>query len=179
MKKGSFMERINRILTDSDYRKYIEKNCAAEEERIFCRHNMEHFLDVARIAWILNLEEQLGITKEWIYAAALLHDIGRHVQYENGIPHEEASAQLASAILKRCGFASEEEAVILEAIRGHRDAASLEAIRGHGDAQNVSSEKDLAAVICRADKLSRACYTCPVSEECNWSREKKNLKLKY
>ena len=160
------MERIDRILADKEYQNYIKKNHAAEEERIFCRHNMEHFLDVARIGWIINLEEQLDIYKEYIYAAALLHDIGRHVQYENGTSHEKASAQLASGILERCGFAQEETAVIVEAIQSHREAS-------------LAYRKDLAGVLYRADKASRACFVCPVCEICTWSEEKKNLQLKY
>ena len=43
---------------------------------------MGHLLDVARLAWIFNLEANQEISKERIYAAALLHDIGRHIQYE-------------------------------------------------------------------------------------------------
>ena len=39
---------------------------------------MVHFLDVARIGTIIALEEGLKIDREWIYAAALLHDCGKH-----------------------------------------------------------------------------------------------------
>ena len=42
----------------------------AEEGRIFCRHAMEHFIDVARIAWILNLEQDFRIRKPVIYGMA-------------------------------------------------------------------------------------------------------------
>ena len=92
------MKRVNKILENSTYQEYIRKNKAAEVDRIFCCHNMEHFLDVARIAQIINLEEKLELSKELIYATALLHDIGRHVQYEDGTPHEVASAKLAENI---------------------------------------------------------------------------------
>ena len=60
----------------------------AEEVRKFCRHTMEHFIDVARIAWILNLEQDFRIRKPVIYGMALLHDIGKYRQYEEGYPHE-------------------------------------------------------------------------------------------
>ncbi len=49
----------------------------AEEGRRFCHHDMGHFLDVARLAMIFNLQQGLSVSKEMIYAAALLHDIGR------------------------------------------------------------------------------------------------------
>ena len=77
------MDRVNRILHNPKYRECVEKNRKYEEERIFCRHDMSHFLDVARLSWIENLEKGLGIEKELIYAAALLHDCGRFRQYED------------------------------------------------------------------------------------------------
>ena len=77
----------------------MEQIRVLEQDRIFCRHDTTHFLDVARIAYIENLENGLGLAKEEIYAAALLHDIGRHLQYTRGIPHEQASAMEAEGIL--------------------------------------------------------------------------------
>ena len=69
---------------------------------------MVHFLDVARIGTIIALEEGLELDREWIYAAALLHDCGKHEQYENGTPHEQASARIAPDILEDCGFDDKE-----------------------------------------------------------------------
>lgn len=158
------MERVNRILECPAYREHLGKNNAAEEGRRFCRHNMGHFLDVARIAWIENLEEGLSIERELVYAAALLHDIGRHVQYEDGTPHEEAGYRIAPGILKECGFDREEEEVILDAVVSHRDS-------------RVKQERSLRGLIYRADKLSRGCFACEAEGECNWKNEKKNKKL--
>ena len=76
------MERVNGILKDPLYRTCLSKIALFERDRIFCGHDMAHFLDVARLAYIFNLEENLGIEKEEIYTAALLHDVGRFVQYE-------------------------------------------------------------------------------------------------
>lgn len=160
------MERVNCILENKKYKEYLQKNKAAEENRIFCCHAMEHFLDVARLAYILDLEENLELDKELIYATALLHDIGRHVQYADGIPHEKASAGLASEILEECGFEDEEQKEILRAIRNHRDV-------------RAATEKSLAGVIYRADKLSRACFACKAEGLCDWKAEKKNLRLNY
>ena len=84
------MNRVNKILKHKRYREYVRRNEKEEQNRQFCKHGMTHFLDVARIAWHLNVEENAGIDKELIYAAALLHDIGRHLQYTDGIPHEQA-----------------------------------------------------------------------------------------
>ena len=82
----------------------MERLAEYEKDRIFCRHGMEHLLDVARIAYIENLENNRGISKEIIYGAALLHDIGRYLQYTEGIPHEKAGEELALEILKDSGF---------------------------------------------------------------------------
>lgn len=160
------MERVNRILQSEQYQKYIEKNEEWERDRKFCRHNMGHFLDVARIAMLLNEEEQYGLPKEMIYAAALLHDIGRWKQYEDGTPHEKAGADLAPEILKECGFDEKETDVVVSAVSRHRNAA-------------VKEEKNLNGLLYRADKLSRACFACGAEKDCDWKEDKKNRKLLF
>lgn len=160
------MDRIDRILKHNLFNVCLNKNKAAEKDRIFCRHDMTHFLDVARIGRIINAEEGLGVEVDLIYAAALLHDIGKHMQYSEGIPHELASAQLAPGILSDCGFDKKETDVIIDAIRGHRD-------------ENSADEKNLKGILYRADKLSRACFCCPAEGGCDWKDGKKNLRLRY
>lgn len=161
------MDRVNRIINNSKYINCYKLIEDCEKDRVFCKHNMTHFLDVARLAWIINLEENLCITKEIVYAAALLHDIGKYKQYLDKIPHEIASAQIAKEILMECGFhESEEIEMIISAIETHRDV-------------NVINIKNLNGVLYRADKMSRSCFVCNVNATCNWSLEKKNLELKY
>ena len=53
------MKRVDRILKHSLFRSCVEKTRERERDRIFCRHDMEHFLAVARIAQILNLKKKL------------------------------------------------------------------------------------------------------------------------
>ncbi len=43
----------------------------------YCRHGLEHLLDVARISYIQVLEDGLDYDENVLYAAALLHDIGK------------------------------------------------------------------------------------------------------
>lgn len=160
------MERIDKILNHDLFLENLKKNGQAEADRRFCRHNMVHFLDVARIARIMNEEEALGIENELIYAAALLHDIGKNRQYAEGIPHEKASAEIAPAILVECGFDDKETGVIIEAILNHRN-------------KDVAEERNLNGLLYRADKASRSCFACEAEAECNWSKEKKNLHLRY
>lgn len=158
------MERVNRILQQGLYQDYVARNDLAEKDRKFCRHNMGHFLDVARIAMILNESEKYNISPEMVYAAALLHDIGRWKQYEDGTAHEKVSAQLAPEILKKCGFSEKETNVIITAVLNHRNAG-------------IKEDKDLNGLLYRADKLSRACFACEMEKECDWKKDKKNLLL--
>lgn len=160
------MERIDKIINHDLFLYHLKQNEAAESSRVFCRHNMAHFLDVARIAYLMNLEEELGIEKEIIYAAALLHDLGRHLQYEKGIPHEVSGASIAGEILADCGFCGEEIKTITGAILCHREESRKEC-------------HDLSGVLYRADKLSRTCYACAAVKECNWSDEKKNRGIRF
>ena len=51
------------------------------------------------------------MSKDIIYATALLHDLGRADQYEKGISHEEAGAILAEEILTDCGYTREERSL--------------------------------------------------------------------
>ena len=70
------MQRVNSICSHPLWKSCVSKIRDLERERIFCCHDTSHFLDVARIAWIENLEKRLAISREMIYAAAMLHDIG-------------------------------------------------------------------------------------------------------
>ena len=179
------MDRINKIIKHELYLEFIEKIKVHEEDRKFCKHDMIHFLEVCRLAeidWlnyrIWELEKQAenfsgnGMihpelrqnNKELIYAAALLHDIGRWQEYENGVRHELASAQLAPNILEECGFSEDEIEKIVYAIMNHRN-------------KEIAEDISLAGFIYRADKKSRPCYFCEAESECDWSVIKKNLEI--
>lgn len=168
------MDRIERVISHRDFRIYMEKIEKHEAKRIFCKHDKKHFLDVCRISYLLYLEEDeiqrilpygRKEVKEFLYAAGLLHDIGRWKEYEDGIPHEVASAELAKVILSDSGFEEKEIEVILELILSHR-TNNLEQLHG------------LNRIFCQADKLSRDCFWCIAKEECNWKKEKKNRSVR-
>ena len=160
------MDRIDSIINHPAFRENLRKNQEAEKDRHFCRHDISHFLDVARIGLVISLEEGLNIERELIYGAALLHDIGRHMQYARGIPHEKASALIAPEILRDSGFDNEETSVIITAILNHRNEV-------------VAQENSLRGVLYRADKASRPCYACSAERECSWKDEKKNKSICY
>jgi uncharacterized protein len=159
------MIRIKNIIENKKYIKCLNKNEKREKNRIYCKHTLEHFVDTARIAYIISLEKGLNIDKELIYASALLHDIGKWKQYESGIPHEIASSGIAKTILVECNFNSEEVSLITEAIDNHRT--------------KVENPLDLKGILAQADKLSRNCFYCDVKEKCNWNEEKKNKSIYF
>lgn len=147
------------------YQECLEKNRQTEVGRIFCRHDMQHFLDVARLAYTFSLERKYYVPKEVIYVAALLHDIGKWRQYTAKIPHEKASAEIAEEIMKDAGIMKAERECILQAILNHRGEKS--------DADMLSE------ILYDADKVSRCCFFCEAEPECDWSDEKKNLRITW
>ncbi|MDO4305817.1 MAG: HD domain-containing protein [Eubacteriales bacterium] len=161
------MERIRHIQRHPLFQELWKKLQDAEKDRIFCRHTMEHFLDVARLMYIYSLEDGEKIRKDVIYAAALLHDIGRYEQIVSGTPHDIASAGIAEGIMKDSGFTADEIHIVQNAILGHRKKDSL------------TSEDRLTAYLYRADKKSRNCFACPAEAACDWPKEKKNLWIEY
>ena len=158
------MDRVNQIWKHPLYQTELHKLQLLEADREFCRHTTEHFLDVARLAYIRALEENYSVSKELIYCTALLHDIGRARQYEDGTPHDEAGAVIAEQILKELGFSPEEIQAIVSAIRGHRAE---------------TNQTILGQLIYRADKKSRNCFSCKAEPECYWSSAKKNMTIQY
>lgn len=160
------MKRIDRIMKHGLFLACMEKIERAEEHRIYCKHDFNHSLDVARIAYILNLEEQGGLDREVIYAMALLHDLGRSEEYEKGKPHHEAGVELAERILSECGFTEEECRRIGQAIAFHKNADS-------------DKEDYCVGLLYRADKLSRNCFACTASKTCYWKEECRNYGVSY
>lgn len=153
------MIRVNKILKNSIFCSCIQEIDEAEKERIFCGHNIEHLLSVARIMQITALENNIDINKEIIYAAALLHDIGRARAYRLHTNHAAESAEIASRILEDCDFEKAEIDEIIYAVLHHNDS---------------EKSSELCTLLRTADRLSRSCFACKAYEECNWSENKKN-----
>lgn len=166
------MKYTEKLLQDLEYLALVKKLEQAESDRRFCRHGLSHFLDVARIAWILTLEqmteaapEQWLERKDQIYLTALLHDLGRLAQLEQGTPHHQAGAELAGYFLEKIACPVERRPAILEAIQGHR---------GKG-----KSKDDFTNKIKEADNYSRNCFFCEARPECKWSEERKNDTIRW
>lgn len=155
--------RWNRILHHPLFRQNMAELEQAERDREFCRHDLSHLLDVARIAWILALEQGLSIEKDLIYGAALLHDLGRNRQYRDNVAHSDASAELAAVILPETGYRQDEIKQILEAIRYHGELTEATGIA--------------AGLLYEADKRSRNCFACAVADRCKWPKTQQNQNL--
>lgn len=162
------MKRIEALWQNRIYRNYYQRLQEEERERLFCRHDMQHFLDVARIAYIINMEQHMGIAKDVIYAAALLHDMGRVKEYDSGMPHALASVTMANEILatlpKEAAFTEIEKKTIFSAIATHQK-------------NDGTRDEPLAMVLQKADRLSRPCYLCRSRSQCKWPNEKMNMTI--
>ena len=133
-----------------------------EKDRIFCCHGLDHSLDVARIAYIISIEKNLNLSKNLIYTAAILHDIGRCIE---GKDHNIHSAEISRVILSQCDYTDDEIDIVLDAVVCHR--------------KDVKNIKTLSDVIRYADKVSRRCYACDAYDKCYWSEERKNKDIIY
>lgn len=167
------MKRVELLINDTLYSEYMKRNLEEEKEPKFCQHDFDHHLDVARIAYILVLEHndlnyfvrEHGLSgrlagKEVIYAAGLLHDIGKWQEYKSGADHSSFGAKLARDILPRAFFNPSEVDLIARAIYEHR---------------NISKDMSfLGERLHRADNLSRICSSCNFSSQCT---KKKNKEL--
>ncbi|MDD2510451.1 MAG: HD domain-containing protein [Syntrophomonas sp.] len=159
------MKRVELLINDEFYTEYMHRNREEEQEPKFCQHDFQHHLNVARIAYILILEQNLlsyfvkesGLSgklagKEVIYAAGLLHDIGKWQEYKTGIDHASFGSRLTREILPRAHFNPLEIDLISRAVYEHRN------IR-----QDMSF---LGERLHRADNLSRICRNCEYNEQC-------------
>lgn len=158
------MKRVEALLANPDFMAYVTKNAEKEATRRFCRHDFQHMVDVARIAYILMLENgdidkftiindlKRRTAKELIYAAALLHDIGRWKEYETGEDHAGLSADMAVDILVETGFSQIESSLITAAIFEHR--------------RWTDDMSFLGQYLFKADKFSRLCSRCEAAGEC-------------
>ncbi len=160
------LERADNIIKNKEFRKLAEHIAHLETDRIFCRHGMDHCLDVARIAVIMAADDGIDMPRDIIYAAALLHDIGRGEQYEKGTEHEAAGAELAVPILRESGYTDEETALITEAIKQHGNIS-------------VKDDRDLNGLLYRADKASRKCYMCDAISQCHKAPDKRVMGILY
>lgn len=150
------MDRCNKIITNPKYREYLQENETEEENRQFCKHNFDHLLAVARLAYMLLLEERTTcISREIAYASGLLHDIGKHREYRDNLDHALESAKLAGPILEEACFSPSECHLIQTAISRHREKEG-----------SFFDHSALDRALVKADLYSRQCFSCTQAEKC-------------
>lgn len=153
-----------RLLRNKEFLERMRELEIRERDRVYCRHDFSHSMDVARLGYLYALEEGLALDKEQFYLTALLHDIGRIDEYRYGISHAEAGKKLAGEILLHIGYPAEKIPAILSAIGGHR-----------GDVSAGKTEGEiLSGLLKRADQKSRPCFACHAADTCKWSVERRN-----
>ncbi len=152
----------NQILHAPAYLESMETLRRMEQDRIFCRHDLAHCLDVARLTLLLCRENGVRAEADIVYAAALLHDIGRVTEYADGTSHDEAGLSLACSVLSSLDCPPDRQAQILSLIASHREG-------GGGMLEQLFS---------LADKRSRQCFACPARGACNWEAEKQNMNIR-
>lgn len=154
------IDRVNLILKNKDFIENYNQIVEFEKDRLFCKHDMEHLLNVARIMVIKDSESSKApLNKDIIYATAILHDIGRSLEYKSGIHHNISGGILAKDILKESHFDDKEIILITSVIINHNE-------------NQITSY--LSSLLHYADKQSRNCFICNAKELCKWSEEKKN-----
>ena len=159
------MLRVNKLYNLPEYKEAQHIIDEHERERVFCRHDHQHSLDVGRLMYIFCKEAGVEMDVELMYAAALMHDIGRALQYIDAVPHHAAGAEMAAQWLPKCGFTPEETEAVVEAVQDHR--------------QIYQEGPTLKTLLYAADKASRPCYACGARMLCNWPDERKNLELRW
>jgi len=146
-----------------------------ELDRKFCLHNLQHFLDASRLTYILVLENDqykklfpgrdIGEVKELVYAAGLLHDLGRVEQYLEGTDHALVSSKIAKDIMEDVGFTVENIEIVSQAIGEHRE---------YSETNSPFGKK-----LYEGDKLSRQCQNCKAFGECKNELKHKQGKQIY
>lgn len=169
------MKYVEALLRQETYCLLLEELRKKEENRIYCRHDPEHFLQVARTAYIISLEKRCGIAREPIYLCALLHDIGRARQAPEGVTHQALSAMLAEKLLTDIQYPKDQHEEILSAIKAHGGRIKSAVLRER--IENPAYLPDLSELIRMADQLSRNCFLCSHAQTCYWGEDEKNCAI--
>jgi putative nucleotidyltransferase with HDIG domain len=154
-----------KILKHPKFIEYLKLNETEEVDRKFCHHDLQHAIDVGRVAYITALENKFCLSKDIIYSAALLHDIAKWKQYREKVDHAAEGALLARQILEDIKMHGQDTEMILDAISNHR-------VKGKGTSP-------LSMVLYAGDKSCRPCISCKMVKECDWFTDGKQPELLY
>lgn len=153
-----------RLLRNKEFLERMRELEIRERDRVYCRHDFSHSMDVARLGYLYALEEGLALDKEQFYLTALLHDIGRIDEYRYGISHAEAGKKLAGEILLHIGYPAEKIPAILSAIGGHPGRCFCWKDGG----------RDPVRAFEKGGSKIPPCFACHAADTCKWSVERRN-----
>jgi len=185
----NLLRRVNRILDDAWYIECVERNAICELNRCFCRHDLQHMLDVARITYMIVLEEcfigdvaTIGISGNRpllkifddpgfkdgatvISMPGMLMQV-KEIIYAAGLLHDmacwveyETGENHAAAGARMAG-----EVLDRAGFNNFEQGIISRAIREHRTGGTEASP--LGKNICRADDLARPCSRCAARDEC-------------
>lgn len=161
-------KQIERLLQHPIYQKRLALLQELEGNRIYCGHDLSHFFAVGRIAETLSKENHLSHSNDVLWASALLHDMGRVEQYQQGISHDKASVAFAREILLSLGWDQADMELVCEAIGSHSKRFAVK-----DRWENRTELRSLAEVLSFADHFSRKCYECKGADSCKWPEEER------
>ncbi len=188
------MKYTEKLLKHPEFQKIQEEITESEQDRIYCRHEISHALDVCRIAWIMYLEtyvfhkkdgdspEKLSSVKDQIYVAGLLHDIGRARQYATGEHHAAAGKRIADRILTDIDYPVEWKETALNIITEHHGRRENNVCYKTDMAEGLpfdEIQENIAVFIRHADHLSRNCFCCASADSCKWKEEERNRTILF
>lgn len=153
------MNKINEIITHPLFIEKLREIEVYERNRKFCKHDISHYFEVNKIMMELNIKHKLGYSDEMICGGALLHDLGKAIQYKDGTNHQEAGIEIAKRILKDCQYDNEEIEIICLAISEH---------------SGFDTKQGYSELLRKSDKLSRRCFECKATLECKWPEKMRN-----
>jgi len=97
---------------EDEARQYMDEHC-------FPSHDFSHVLRVQRLCKVIGEAENADMLI--LYAAALLHDLGREAERKNpSVDHAEKSAEIARTLLEKVHFPRDKIPAVLYAIKVHR-----------------------------------------------------------
>jgi len=182
------LHRVNLILNDSWYKECVERNAICERNRRFCRHDLQHMLDVARITYLLVLEDcVMGNTltlgrpgqpmlkildqidfKEDAAVGSMPDKLSqvKEIIYAAGLLHDmarwaeyETGENHAAASARTAGAVLDHTG--FNEIEQRIIAKAIGEHRTGGIAASL-----LGQYICRADDLARPCSRCAARDDC-------------
>jgi len=118
--------------------------------RIFGRsqkgaHSYDHTLRVLSVS--LQIGKEVGANMRILYAAALLHDIGRPREEKTGVTHALLSGEMSKRVLSKAGYTPQETESVVAAIRTHRFSEGLRPVSLEGEILSDADKLDAIGAI--------------------------------